>query len=64
MKPLTRRQIFGYTVGGIAALFNLVPAGFSILCQLTLLFYPITASLFQRITHELAQRESTPTEPC
>lgn len=46
---------------GISALFNLVPAGFSILCLLTLLFYPITAELFQRITHELAQRETDAT---
>lgn len=49
-------------LGGISALFNLVPAGFSILCLLTLLFYPITAALFQRITGELAERDVASTE--
>jgi GPH family glycoside/pentoside/hexuronide:cation symporter len=43
-------------LGGIEMLFNLVPAGFSILCLLTLFFYRIDASLFDRITSELEDR--------
>lgn len=41
---------------GINALFNLVPAGFSVLCLLTLFLYPISTDFFERITRELAER--------
>lgn len=49
-------------LSGIEMLFNLVPAGFSVLCLLTLMFYPITTSFFERITRELEARakESSP----
>jgi len=48
-------------VAGIESLFNLIPAGFSILCLLMLLLYPIDAALFQRITRELEEREAAST---
>ncbi len=43
-------------LNGIEVLFNLVPAGFSVLCLLTLFFYPISTSFFERITQELEER--------
>lgn len=49
-------------LAGIEALFNLIPAGFSVLCLLTLIFYPIDGSLFQYITRELEERQAAPTE--
>lgn len=45
-------------LNGIEILFNLVPAGFSILCLLTLFFYPISTAFFERITRELDEREA------
>ena len=47
-------------LAGIESLFNLVPAAFSILCLLTLLFYRIDATFFERLTRELAEKQVDP----
>jgi sugar (glycoside-pentoside-hexuronide) transporter len=43
-------------LSGIRYLFNLVPAGCSLVCFVTLLLYRLDASLFERIKLELAAR--------
>ena len=44
---------------GINTLFNLVPAGFSLLCLIALGFYRLDGKLYQRILGELAERQGT-----
>ena len=41
---------------GIRSLFNLVPAGFSVLCLMALVFYRLDGKLYERILRELAER--------
>ena len=47
---------------GINSLFNLIPAGFSLLCLLTLFLYGLDGKLYARILSELAERKARTTE--
>ena len=42
---------------GIKMLFSVLPAGFLLLCGVTMLFYPISESLLVRIEQDLKARE-------
>ena len=50
-------------IAGIKTLFNLVPAGFSLLCLATLVLYQLDGKLYGKILVELAEREEHRASP-